>query len=377
MKAVLEARLARQALLEPLPRPEDVVERLAAVQAQDYLGALWAVGQRTQGATEATIDRAVREARILRTHVLRPTWHLVVPADLRWMLSLSRERVHRQAAPQHKKEGLDAAAFRKAERRLEAAFKDADALTREELGAALAHGGLELSGPALGHVMMHAELEALVINGPRRGKQHTYRLLDRVVPPSPVPPREALLPRIAERFLLGHAPATRRDLAWWAGLTQGEAQAGLDALGATLTEETIAGETYYALKRTPLAAGPSPSLSLLPNYDEYVVAYADRSGFIDPTVRGLGPADMVIARHVLAIEGRVIGAWRRTLTAKSVRLELELGAPLSARAQKALEKKAQAYADFLGKSLELSGLGSPGAKPPRPRAAPRRDRGGS
>ena len=76
-------------MTRPFQGPDDVIRRLGAVQAQDYAGAKWALAMRMQGAGEAELDRALSAGVILRTHVLRPTWHFVTPADIRWMLKLT------------------------------------------------------------------------------------------------------------------------------------------------------------------------------------------------------------------------------------------------------------------------------------------------
>ena len=64
---------------EPLGSPEAVVRHLVAVQAQDYAGAKWGIAQRTTPTTSAAIDTLFDAGALLRTHLLRPTWHLVRP----------------------------------------------------------------------------------------------------------------------------------------------------------------------------------------------------------------------------------------------------------------------------------------------------------
>jgi hypothetical protein len=105
---MIARRLANQHLTgRPLATPESVVERLGAVQAQDYAGAKWAIAQRTAGATDADVEAALSEGRLLRTHVLRPTWHIVTAAELRWMLDLTAPRVRARMAVYDRRLGLD------------------------------------------------------------------------------------------------------------------------------------------------------------------------------------------------------------------------------------------------------------------------------
>ena len=188
---VARARLHSQRLVgAPLATPEEVVGWLGAVQAQDYAGAKWAVAQRAAGCSDADVEQACRDGRILRTHVLRPTWHFVLPDDMRWMLALTAPRVRAAMAYYDRKLGLDEAVFRRTQALLAKALVGGQARTREELARTLAAAGIEASGQRLGHIMMRAELDALVVSGPRRGKQFTYALLDERAPPrARAPPR--------------------------------------------------------------------------------------------------------------------------------------------------------------------------------------------
>jgi hypothetical protein len=76
-----------------LKAPSDVVAWLGAVQAQDYAAAKWAIGLRSQHVTDVDVEQAFTNGKILRTHVLRPTWHFVTPEDICWLLKLTAPRV--------------------------------------------------------------------------------------------------------------------------------------------------------------------------------------------------------------------------------------------------------------------------------------------
>ena len=109
---IVRLRLRNQKLVRSeLRRPEDVVAGLGAVQAQDYPAAKWALGLRAAGVTDAGVEQAFSAGAILRTHVLRPTWHFVAPSDIRWVLSISGPRVHAMNAPYYRKMGLDSRTF--------------------------------------------------------------------------------------------------------------------------------------------------------------------------------------------------------------------------------------------------------------------------
>ncbi|HSJ52566.1 MAG TPA: winged helix DNA-binding domain-containing protein, partial [Anaerolineae bacterium] len=221
-------RLANQWITEPKPaRPADVVARLGAVQAQDYAGAKWAVGLRLQGATDDDIDRSFAAGEILRTHVLRPTWHFVLPADIRWMLELTAPRVHAASAYMVRKLELDEDTFRRSNDALARALEGGHHLTRQELRGVLEQAGIAVhDGLRLGYLMMQAELDGVVCSGPRRGKQFTYALLAERAPQARRLDRQEALAELAGRFFATRGPATVHDLAKWSSLTVADARDG-------------------------------------------------------------------------------------------------------------------------------------------------------
>jgi len=127
-------RLYNQRLSTPnFQTPNAVVEWLGAIQAQDYAGAKWAIAQRMTDATDSALDQAFADGSILRTHLLRPTWHFVTPKDIRWMLALTAPRVHAVSAFMYRKEGLDKAIIKKSYAVLEKTLRGNKQLTRAEL----------------------------------------------------------------------------------------------------------------------------------------------------------------------------------------------------------------------------------------------------
>jgi len=182
-ESIVRRRLRAQRLTGALcATPEEAVGRLLGVQAQDYGPATWAVGARVTGATEAAFEAAFGAGRILRTHVLRPTWHFVLPADLRWLLTATAPRIRARDRRRYVELGLDEATLRRAHEILHAALRGGHALTRADLKAELAGSGVSPEGQRLPYLLMSAELDALICSGPRRGKQQTYMLLGERAP---------------------------------------------------------------------------------------------------------------------------------------------------------------------------------------------------
>lgn len=344
-------RLVQQRLVgEPCARPEQVVASLLAVQSQDYAGAKWAIAQRTASVDDAEVEAAYRAGSILRTHVLRPTWHFVTPADIRWLLELTGPRVHAANAYQYRTFGVDAAAAERANRRIVKALSQGQPLTRGELARVLGEPGAEAKGTRLASLLMHAELDAVICSGAPRGKHHTYALLDDRAPRAAKIPRDEALAELARRYVGGHGPAQARDLAWWSGLTIADAKRGLAACGAKLEQESIDGATYW------WAAGPAaprrrgPVVHLLPNYDELVVAYKDRSALQDANVV---PSATGLSANFLLVDGRIVGRWRRRLAPPEVVISVQLLRPLTSAESKGLERAAARYARSLGLSYRL------------------------
>ena len=238
---LVRERLRNQSLaVSRLRTPGEVVAWLGAAQAQDYAGAKWALGLRAKGLTDAAVEQAFDEGAILRTHILRPTWHFVAPADIRWMLALSAPRVHAVNAYAYRTFELDAAVLARSRAALERALAGGRQLTRLELAKVLQRAGVQADGPRLAHVMMHAELDAVICSGARRGKQFTYALLEERAPRAKVLPRDEALAELTRRYFASHGPATLRDYVWWSGLTARDARAGMaDELARSRPRSTV------------------------------------------------------------------------------------------------------------------------------------------
>lgn len=350
------ARLYAQCLpAGGLSRPEDVVGRLGAVQAQEYPLAKWGLALRMRRATDASVERAFAAGAILRTHVMRQTWHFVTPADIRWLLALTAPRVRAAMAHYDRRLGIDAGVIRRANRAIAAALAGGVELTRGELKAVLLRAGVAAEGVQwLAHVIAHAELDAVVCSGARRGKQFTYALLDDRVPPTRLPSREAALAELARRYFTTRGPARLQDFAWWSGLTAAAAREGLELVRRELAEEVVDGKRYWLAPSLRVPARAPRAALLLPTYDEYLIAYKDRSAALDPAVRqpaaGRGP----FAAPVV-IDGRVVGGWRRTISGETVSIALDLPRPLSRGDARLVEDAAHRYGGFLGlKAVTLS-----------------------
>jgi len=330
------------------------VRHLVAVQAQDYAGAKWALAQRTHGVTNEDIDRAFDAGEIVRTHVLRPTWHFVVPEDLRWLIELTGPRIRRGVAARHRFLEIDDELATRALRTFERAIATLGPRTRDELAGDLADVGIAAPAGRLVHLLMLGEVESVLCSGPRRGNAQTYALLDTRVPPSADRSRDEAIAELARRYVAGHGPAQALDLAWWAGLGVGEARRGLEAASPSLEHEDSGGRTMWF---APGAGLPNArSLHLLPNYDELYVAFADRRDALDPDLPTPGRIADAIFDHVIVRDGRIVGRWRRANRPGRLRVTLEPLVDLDSDERQRLAAAVDRYAAFLGRPVEATGL---------------------
>ena len=353
-------RLAAQGISAPTGvTPAAVVRSLGAVQAQEYLESLWALGLRMPLETsDATIETAIADRSILRTWPMRGTVHYVAAEDAHWMLALLSRRVVRSAQQVYRRAGLDDATITKSRRILTRAFSNGIPVTRAELYATLERNGIAANtrtpvGMRGLHIIGRLALDGVLCFGPRRGKQPTFVLLDAWVGEPRALTGDEALAELTSRYFTGHGPATEYDFAWWAGVTVGVARRGIDLAGITLMHETIGGVSYWS-GTTSTAAKPAPGkVYLLPAYDEYTVAYRDRSPIIDDADLQHANTDnrYGVLGPVIVIGGRIAGTWKRTFTKNGVRVETLLFAPVSNARQTALAAAARRYATFVGLAL--------------------------
>ena len=344
-----------QYLTTPGPvRASEVVHALGAVQAQDYAGAKWGVGQRTHGATDAELEAEIDSGQILRTHVLRPTWHFVAASDIRWMLELTAPRVMAMMAPANKRLGLDRSVHRRANAVFTKALAGGRSLTRSELKTHLERARMPTGTTQwLAHLVMQAELEGVICSGPRRGKQFTYALLEERVPPMPAPTRDEALRELSRRYFMTRGPATPRDFAWWSGLTVADAKRSIE-LNADGLERVTLGDAHYWMRRDGSRAPRGTTAHLLPNFDEYFIGYRDRSAIAERlgddsavmTVNGLAP-------NVIIVDGQIAGVWKRTIEKDGVAISLQPLMRLTKTELSRVVTAARRFGRFLGSAVDV------------------------
>ena len=318
-----------------------------AMQAQDYANVRWALGLRLPATTDEAISAAIDAGKIIRTHILRPTWHLVAAEDIRWMLDLSGPRVSAQIQGMHQRVGLPLDIFKQSHAVIEKALLKSQSLTRNELVSALEASGIKADLMQATHLMMQAELDGLICNGPMKGKQFTYALLDERAPKARRLQREEALATLLRRYLQSHGPATLQDFTWWSGLTLTDAKAGLDAIKSGFVSETIDNQTYWMPSDISASDKNDTEVHLLPSFDEFMVAYKNRDASLDPAHKNNAISANGIFKPIVVVDGKVKGLWQRSLKKDRVMLDIHPFSALSAKEKEGVELKAAAFGRFL------------------------------
>jgi hypothetical protein len=350
------SRLRAQRLVgPPFKAATDAVGWFGAVQSQDYPAAKWALGLRVKEATEAQIDRLYDEGAILRTHVLRPTWHFVLPDDIHWMLNLTGPKIRQGMSGRYRQLELDDPTVSRALGAISAALEGGKQLTRPELGEVLRAARIAPDGQRLPHVISAGELTGLVTSGARKGKQHTWALLEERAPRGRYLDRDQAIGELARRYFCSHGPAQLRDFVWWSGLTLVEARQGVALAGDALGHRVIDGNEYWFDAAVSATRAAAPGAHLLPNFDEYTVGYTDRSAMLHP-VHPFRPelfAFSSILASVVTIAGQVVGAWKRTEARAGLRVEVRPLARLTAAELSAVGEAADRLGRFLKRPVEV------------------------
>lgn len=347
---ILQHRLQNQQISKhQFDKPEDVVRWFGAMQAQDYAMAKWATGLRMEKAKDSLIEQALNEGRILRTHVLRPTWHFVHPEDIRWMLKLTGPRVMAGMSSRLKQLELNDKLFNKTTDIILKALEGHRHLTRPELMALINKAGINTDENRSAHIAMHAELNGLICSGARKGKDTTYALMDERITKTKEIDRDEALAKLTLRYFTAHGPATIHDFAWWSGLTLTDVKRGVEMVDNDLYFKDIGGVIYWHASIMPDVIKPPKGAVLLPNFDEYTVGYINRLALADAS--HINTRGNVLFSNVMLINGEIKGTWRRTIIAKGLKFEPQLFKKPSQANELALQTAVKKYAKFLALAL--------------------------
>ncbi len=328
--------------------PQELVSWMGAMQAQDFNMAKWAIGIRLTRYTNHLVEAAFNRGEILRTHVLRPTWHFVSPENIRWMLPLTAQKIISSMKSRDRDLGLTEEFYAKSYSIIEKALEGKH-LTREELMVAFEKNRLPINTSQLYHLMMRAESNGMVCSGAMHGKKHTYALLDERVPPTKPLAKDEALAKLARIYFTGHSPATLQDFIWWSGLSATEAKQGLEAAKPDLISEKVNEQTYWGTDIFGKKLISSKSVYLLPAFDEYIIAYRDRKAVLDSENHSKAISSNGIFRPTILYNGKVIGLWKKTAS-KNSPVALEFFSKVDKPVQKLVDQAVDNFSLFLSKA---------------------------
>ena len=346
---IVKRRLMNQQIADTkFTNVREIVAWMAAMQAQEYAMAKWAIGLRLPGLKDADVEKAFNDGAILRTHLMRPTWHFVTPSDIRWMLALTAPRVNAANAYYYRKFELDTEIFNRSKDTIIKALQGGKNLTRTILKSALEQQGIIADGLRLSYIMMKAELDGIICSGPRQGKQFTYALLEERVSSVKSLQRDEALAQLTMRYFTSRGPATLKDFSYWSGLTMKDAKEGIAMLRQHLASELIEDQEYIFIPDRWKNEKEIQATFLMPDYDEYGMSYKDRSAILNLGSSILQSQDANTAsNHMVVIDGIIKGTWRHTFKNNSVNIETTPFTVLSEKEKHELEKAIKRYKEFV------------------------------
>ena len=338
-------KIARQ----DLGTPAEVVAHLGAVQAQDFAGAKWAIGLRLPGANEADVEQAIAERTIVRTWPMRGTLHFVPAADVRWMLDLMASRIVAGSVARYRSLGLDEYVLGRSGELLATALSGGQSISRRGLYSVLDSAGMPAADGRGLHILGHHAQKGLICFAAREGKEPTFALLDEWVPHARNLDRDQALAELAKRYFTGHGPATLQDFAWWSGLPLRDLRAGIEMAGGHLGRMVLKGVEYWH-GALPDDATISSDIYLLPPFDEYTVAYKDRSAVVRPQYAARASSGGVF-RPIIVVDGQVVGTWKSSVKKGQITVTPIPFGKMNKSAQREFRTAAERYAKFIGTPL--------------------------
>jgi hypothetical protein len=343
----------QQIVISSFTSARELLGWIGAMQAQDFPMAKWAVGLRTTGSTEQMINSAIDSGEIIRTHLLRPTWHMVAAEDLYWMLELSAPQIKTALKTRHTFLRMTTSIINNCNEVIKNALTGNQHLTRDALAIQLGKIGITNDNNRLAHVFLLAEIEGLICSGKSIGNKPTYALLEERMGIPVKISRDEALEKLARKYFLSHGPATLQDFKWWSGLKVKDARNALESVKSDLEPVTIGSETYWMGNSASSSPDTSPAVYLLPAYDEYLISYTDRSAAISEVHNKKAISVNGIFKPLIVSEGQVIGIWKRTANKEIQVLECLLFQAVTKSIKKGIELAAERYGRFLNKQAQV------------------------
>ena len=357
---IIQLRLINQQLAaSSFNTAKELIGWMGAMQAQDYNQAKWAVGVRLPHLTEEEIESSFNKGEILRTHLMRPTWHFVSADDIYWMLELTAPQIKAALNSRHRELELTETVVRKSQKVMEKVLSSNHSMTREELLNELQKSDIPTDLQRASHFMLRAEIDGIICSGATQGKKQTYALLSDRVPEKKTLLKEEALAKLTKKYFSSHGPATISDFAWWSGLPIADARRGLEMNKPNLSSATIGSATYWFANTSALLHTLSDSVYLLPAFDEFLISYKNRSAVITAEDHKKAISDNGIFRPVVLVNGQISGLWKRTIKKDTVVIETDYFRPHNKTEERLISNAADLFGSFSEKKAEIKFFGKP------------------
>jgi hypothetical protein len=332
---------------------KEIVRWMGAIQAQDFSMAKWAIGLRILDSTDERIEDSFNKGEIIRTHLLRPTWHFISAEDIYWMLELTAPQIKSSMKSRNKELELSESIFTKSKCLLEKTLSNGLSLTRDEIAREYNKVKIRTDGNRLSHLLVRAELDGIVCSGPIKANKQTFSLLQDRVPRKKVLTRDESLVELAKRYFKSRGPATLHDFVWWSGLPVKDARQALESVKSGFITEMIGSEKYLFSTSSPIDIYNKTYIHLLPAFDEFLISYRDRSASLSAGDNKKAVSSNGIFNPLIIINGQVTGLWKRSINKTKVIIEPILLQQLNKTNRNLIEKNAYRFGRFLNKEIEV------------------------
>ena len=343
--------ISQKIALPEFKTAKEIVSWMGAMQAQDYSMAKWAIGVRLSDSNDAKVESAINKGEILRTHVLRPTWHFISADDIYWMLDLSGIKIKSSFKTRDKELELTESVISKSQSIIEKLLSNVSGLTREEISEELTRAKIRTDANRLSHILVHAELVGLVCSGPLKEKKLTYSLLRNRVPVKKDISKDEALARLAAKYFRSRCPATLEDFIWWSNLSVTDARKAVESIKTNFFPETIGSSKYWLPDTISDKVIKKTTVYLLPAYDEFLIAYRDRSSSLSPINNKRTVSSNGIFYPLIVVNGKVAGLWKRITQKNKVIVSTDFFQPPDKVISNMIAEKLNVFGHFTGKEI--------------------------
>jgi len=346
---IIHTRLLSQQLAKPsFNSVKELISWMGAVQAQEYNMVKWAVGMRLKSPALSKVNEALSKGEILRTHVMRPTWHLVAAEDIRWMARLSRDRLLKTFSGYDKKMGITGDSYAKTVDFIVKLVEGNNHLTRIELEERCKAEGIRTENNHLNRFLMGAEYEGILCGGIEKNNKHTFALLDERVPVSNESfHKETALAKLAVSYFRSHSPASLQDFIWWSGLTATDAKAAIGSISHLLVKDKYESEELYVHESWQMKNKSNSTIHFLPPYDEYLISYKNRTHVLNLEHHPKAFTNYGIFYPVILYQGKVVGNWKKSQKKNGIQIETSFFDPAYVVDPDMLKKSESLFSKFL------------------------------